>query len=205
LPYTLACTVKSKPSPTSLLMTKREEGEEKDVCLLPVLGCLATYVGCVPCVLVCLGWGVVSTPPHYINSSRGFPLTHVLAYAAQALPRSTSPRPASEAILNLSCACFRTTLPPQTPSMQPSNACIAPSTLSSNATLFFVIGTFAALKKPIVYANGAQIGLGTRWCVFIVPFLVGGGGGGRGEAQCGEGHPAAQFRQWPMARSRERC
>jgi len=56
--------------------------------------------------------------------------------------------------------------------------------LSSNATLFFVIGTFAALKKPIVYTNGAQIRLGTRWCVFIVPFLVGGGGGGWGEAQC---------------------
>jgi hypothetical protein len=42
----LLCTVKSRPSPTSILMTKREEKEEKDACCLPELGCLATYVGC---------------------------------------------------------------------------------------------------------------------------------------------------------------
>jgi hypothetical protein len=52
--------------------------------------------------------------------------------------------------------------------------------LSSNASFFFVIGTFAALKKSIVYTNGAQISLRTGWCVFIVPLLV--DGGGQGEA-----------------------
>jgi hypothetical protein len=56
--------------------------------------------------------------------------------------------------------------------------------LSSNATLSFVIGTLAALKKLIVYTNGAQISLETRWRVVIVPLLVDGGGGGQGEAQC---------------------
>jgi len=34
LPYMLACTVKSRLSPTSILMTKREEKEEKDACRL---------------------------------------------------------------------------------------------------------------------------------------------------------------------------
>jgi glucosamine 6-phosphate synthetase-like amidotransferase/phosphosugar isomerase protein len=40
LPYMLACTVKSRLSRTSLLMTKREEGGEKGACSLPKLGCL---------------------------------------------------------------------------------------------------------------------------------------------------------------------
>jgi hypothetical protein len=44
------------------LMTKREEKEEKDACSLPELGCLATYVGYVPCVS---RPGVVSTPTQY--------------------------------------------------------------------------------------------------------------------------------------------
>jgi hypothetical protein len=68
LPYTLACTVKSRPSPTSILMTEREEKEEKAACRLPVLGCLAIYVGYVPCVSVCLGerGGVY---PHYRSVS----------------------------------------------------------------------------------------------------------------------------------------
>jgi hypothetical protein len=35
LPYTLVCTVKSRPSVTSILSTKREEKEEKDTCRLP--------------------------------------------------------------------------------------------------------------------------------------------------------------------------
>src|SRR5271156_6664204 len=45
LPYTLAGTAKSRPSPTSILTTKRGGKEEKDACCLPWLGCLATYVG----------------------------------------------------------------------------------------------------------------------------------------------------------------
>jgi hypothetical protein len=40
LPYMLACTVKSRPSRMSLLMTKREEGEEKGCLSLPELACL---------------------------------------------------------------------------------------------------------------------------------------------------------------------
>ena len=48
LPCTLACTVKSRPSPTSTLMTKREEKGEKRSQFLPELGCLGTYVGYVP-------------------------------------------------------------------------------------------------------------------------------------------------------------
>src|SRR2546423_15423044 len=63
LPYTLACTVKSRPSPTSNLTSKREEREEKDACWLPKLGWLATYVGYLPCVSTCPYQGVVSTPP----------------------------------------------------------------------------------------------------------------------------------------------
>jgi hypothetical protein len=55
--------------------------------------------------------------------------------------------------------------------------------LSSIATLFFVIGTFAALKKSITYTNGVQISLLTGWRVFIVPLLVD-GGGGQGEGEC---------------------
>jgi hypothetical protein len=39
LPYTLACTIKSRPSRTSPLMTNREEGEGKDVSCLPELDC----------------------------------------------------------------------------------------------------------------------------------------------------------------------
>jgi hypothetical protein len=45
------------------LMTKREEKEEEKSMLLPELGCLATYVGYVPCVSVYLGQG--SCPPHH--------------------------------------------------------------------------------------------------------------------------------------------
>lgn len=91
--------------------------------------------------------------------------------------------------------------PLQTSSTQPSKAYTAPSALSSttdglradplaalyllssNATLFFVIGTFAALKKPMTYTNGVQISLETRSCVFIVLLLVG-GGGGQDEGKC---------------------
>jgi hypothetical protein len=55
LPYTPACTVKSRPSPTSILTTKREEKEEKDACSCPGWGCL----GCVLCVsLSSLGGGI---------------------------------------------------------------------------------------------------------------------------------------------------
>jgi hypothetical protein len=136
-------------------------------------------------------------PEAYINSG-GFSLTHVLAYAARVLPSlwthirnhpqdSSPPIP----ILNLSCTCFCTILPPQTSSLRPSNANTAPSALSlatgglradpsatlcllsSNATLFFVTGTFAALEKQIAYTNGAQISLEKGWCAVIVPFLVG--------------------------------
>jgi hypothetical protein len=45
---------------------------------------------------------------------------------------------------------------------------------------FFVIGTFAALKKPIVYTNCAQISLGTKWWWWWRT--------GRGVV-CEEGHP----------------
>jgi len=38
----------------STQMTKKEEKEEKRCLSLPELGCLATYVGYVPCVSVCL-------------------------------------------------------------------------------------------------------------------------------------------------------
>jgi hypothetical protein len=55
LPYTLACTVKSRLGLAPILMTKKEEKEEKDACCMPRLGCLATYVGYVPCASVCLG------------------------------------------------------------------------------------------------------------------------------------------------------
>ena len=55
MPYTLACTVKPRPSPTSILTTKREEKEEKRCLFLPELGCIATYVDYVPYVSVCLG------------------------------------------------------------------------------------------------------------------------------------------------------
>jgi hypothetical protein len=49
LPYTLACTVKSRPRTASNLTTKRGKGRER--CLfLPELGCLATYVDYVPYV-----------------------------------------------------------------------------------------------------------------------------------------------------------
>ena len=34
LPYTLVCTVKSRPSPTSILMAKREEKGGKDTCFV---------------------------------------------------------------------------------------------------------------------------------------------------------------------------
>jgi hypothetical protein len=63
LPYMLACTAKSRPGRTSPLITKREEGEGKESCPLPELGCLATYVGYVPCVSICLyqEW----CPPHH--------------------------------------------------------------------------------------------------------------------------------------------
>ena|SRR5271156_2079485 len=39
-------------------MTKREEKKGKDACALPEMGCLATYVGHIPCVSIrlCLGW-----------------------------------------------------------------------------------------------------------------------------------------------------
>src|ERR1700740_2908636 len=58
LPYTLACTVKSRPRPTSNLTTKREEKGEKDACWLPKLGWLATYVGYVPpCALLSVPGG----------------------------------------------------------------------------------------------------------------------------------------------------
>jgi hypothetical protein len=46
---------KSRSGLVSILTTKREEEEEKRCFLLPELGCLATYVGYVPPVSVCLG------------------------------------------------------------------------------------------------------------------------------------------------------
>src|SRR5436305_15295655 len=70
LPYTLACTVKSRPRPTSNLTTKREEKGEKDACWLPNLGWLATYVGYVPsCALLSGPGGVISTPPQCVPLS----------------------------------------------------------------------------------------------------------------------------------------
>jgi hypothetical protein len=54
LPYTLACTVKSRPSRASPLMTEREEGEGEEGCSLSDVGCLSTYVGYVPYVSICL-------------------------------------------------------------------------------------------------------------------------------------------------------
>jgi hypothetical protein len=65
LPYTLACTVKSRSSLALTLMTKREEKKEKRSLLLPELGSLASYVGYVPCVSILSVLGVVSTPPHW--------------------------------------------------------------------------------------------------------------------------------------------
>jgi hypothetical protein len=67
LPYTLACTVKSRPRTTSSLTTKR--GKERERCLfLPELGCLATYVGYVPYVsLSRLGGGIHPTILHYLH------------------------------------------------------------------------------------------------------------------------------------------
>ena len=128
-------------------------------------------------------------PEAYINYSGGFSLTHVLAYAAQApSSRSTSSGPASEAILKIqtllslsSTSRFRhhprSHLKPiklhllflQPPTVSARIPLAALYMLSSNTTLFFVIGTFAALKKPMTYTNGVQISLETRSCVFIVP------------------------------------
>ena len=64
LPYTLACTVKSRPGPMSNLTTRKEEKGEKDACWPPKLGWLATYVDYVPFVPFCPHQGVISTPPH---------------------------------------------------------------------------------------------------------------------------------------------
>jgi hypothetical protein len=113
-------------------------------------------------------------------------------------------RLASETTLKIqtlqSCTCFRATLRfkhlPRshlTP-IQPHPLFLQPltisewtpcphSTCSPIATLSFVIGTFAALKKSITYTNGAQISVWTEWRVFIVPLLVD-GGGGQGEGEC---------------------
>jgi hypothetical protein len=57
LPYTLACTVKSRPSPTSTLMTKREEKGEKDACVCSPE--LSSYL-CRLCTLCVHLSGVVS-------------------------------------------------------------------------------------------------------------------------------------------------
>jgi hypothetical protein len=53
-PYTLACKVKSRPSLTLTLMTKREEKKGKRCLSLSEPGVLATFVGYVPCVSICL-------------------------------------------------------------------------------------------------------------------------------------------------------
>jgi hypothetical protein len=45
LPYTLECMVKSRPSPLSTLNGQERE-KRKKMLVLPWLGCLATYVGC---------------------------------------------------------------------------------------------------------------------------------------------------------------
>jgi hypothetical protein len=63
LPYTLACTVKSRPGlrrrPTAKREKKKEEEEEeeeeeKKLVVLPELTCLATYIGYVSRVSTCL-------------------------------------------------------------------------------------------------------------------------------------------------------
>jgi hypothetical protein len=66
LPYTLACTVKSRLILTSILMTKREEKEEKRCVSLALAG-LSSYLCrlCTLCVHLSV-LGVVSTPPHYV-------------------------------------------------------------------------------------------------------------------------------------------
>src|SRR5947209_5504819 len=65
------------------------------------------------------------------------------------------------------------------------------ASLSSNANPFFVIGTFAALKKSITYTNGVRISLGTEWCVFIVLLQMDGGGGQEKGEVCDQGRPVA--------------
>jgi hypothetical protein len=46
LPYTLACTVKSRPTPNvNRGKKKKKKKKERKVVVLPKLGCLATYIG----------------------------------------------------------------------------------------------------------------------------------------------------------------
>jgi hypothetical protein len=71
LPYTLACTVKSRPGSRRHRTAKREEEERAGLSVLPALGCLATYRGYVSCVSICLcyGWYL---PHHNIASFAGW-------------------------------------------------------------------------------------------------------------------------------------
>jgi hypothetical protein len=71
LPYTLACTVKSRPGSRRHQMAKREEEEKAGLSVLPELGCLATYRGYVSHVSICLcyGWYL---PYHDIASFAGW-------------------------------------------------------------------------------------------------------------------------------------
>ena len=48
LPYHACGTAKSRPS------SRRPQDNKEDASWLPKLGCLATYVGYVPCVSTCL-------------------------------------------------------------------------------------------------------------------------------------------------------
>jgi hypothetical protein len=54
LPYTVACTVKSRPGVGPTPDVNREKKEEKKLVLLPELGCLAAYIGYVSYVSTCL-------------------------------------------------------------------------------------------------------------------------------------------------------
>jgi len=63
-PYMLACTVKSRPSPTAILTTKRGKGRER--CLLIALAGLSSYL-CRLCPMYVnlsrLGGGINPNPP----------------------------------------------------------------------------------------------------------------------------------------------
>ena len=68
--YTLACTVKSRPGHADTLRPKEEEKKkEKELVVLPELGCLATFIGYVSRVSACPCQG--RYPPHHNTFAPG--------------------------------------------------------------------------------------------------------------------------------------
>jgi hypothetical protein len=67
--YTLACTVKSRPGHADTLRPREEKKKEKELVVLPELGCLATFIGYVSHVSACPCQG--RYPPHHSTFAPG--------------------------------------------------------------------------------------------------------------------------------------